>query len=83
MRTTIRIDDELLKEAKQFATKTGRSLTSVIEDAIREVLARQRGSGEKVPVRLTTVSGNGLLPGIDLDDSAALLELLEADDDPG
>jgi hypothetical protein len=66
-----------------LASRSGKSLTSVIEDALREVLARQRRTGEKNPIRLTTVSGTGLQPGIDLDDSAMLLELMEAGDDPG
>lgn len=37
MRPTIRLDDQLLKEAKQLAAQSGRSLTSVIEDALREI----------------------------------------------
>jgi hypothetical protein len=81
MRTTIRIDEELLREAKQFAARTGKSLTSVIEDALRESLSRQRGSGQRKPARLTTFSGKGLLPGVDLDDSAALLDRMESTDD--
>lgn len=82
MRTTIRIDEQLLKEAKQFAARSGKSLTSVIEDALRESLARQRGSGQREPVRLITVGGKGLLPGVDLDDSAALLDVMESSDGP-
>lgn len=62
MRTTIRIDDQLLKEVKQLAVRRGKSLTAVIEDALREALARQRGSEEREPVRLTTFSGKGLPP---------------------
>lgn len=82
MRTTIRIDEELLKEAKQFAVRSGKSLTAVIEDALRESLSRHRGSGQREPVRLVTFDGKGLLPGVDLDDSAALLGLMEHSDDP-
>lgn len=82
MRTTIRIDDQLLREAKEFAARSGRSLTSIIEDALRETLSRQRDSGQREPVRLVTVGGKGLLPGVDLDDSAALLDLMESSDDP-
>jgi hypothetical protein len=77
MRTTIRIDDQLLAEAKQLAAQTDRSLTSVIEDALREMLARRKQTVKRHPVQLTTVSGNGLLPGVDLDDSAALLDLMD------
>jgi hypothetical protein len=78
MRTTIRIDEQLLREAKQLAVRSGRSLTAVIEDALRESLARQGGSGPREPAHLITFGGQGLLPGVDLDDSAALLDLMEA-----
>ena len=76
MRTTIRLDDQLLTEAKLLAAATGRSLTSVIEDALREMLARKRTSSQRPPIRLKTVPGK-LQAGIDLDDSAALLEVME------
>jgi hypothetical protein len=82
MRTTIRIDDELLKKAKQLAVRSGKSLTAVIEDALRESLARQEPSKRREPVHLVTFKGKGLLPGVDLDDSAALLDLMESRDDP-
>jgi hypothetical protein len=83
MRTTIRLDDDLLLEVKQIAARSDRTLTSVIEDALREMLARRRGETEqRAPVRLTTVAGTGLQPGADLDDSAALLSLMEEADDP-
>ena len=82
MRTTIRIDDQLLAEIKQLSAQTGQTLTSIIEDALRQMLARRQQIGERPPVKLITVSGNGLQPGVDLDDSAALLELMDASDDP-
>jgi hypothetical protein len=82
MRTTIRLDDDLLGEIKQFAARSDKTMTSVIEDALREMLARQQGTKTRAPVRLTTVSGRGLQPGVDLDDSAALLSLMEESSDP-
>jgi hypothetical protein len=81
MRTTIRIDDQLLKKAKQLAARSGKSLTSIIEDALRESLARQQLAGPLEPVHLVTFKGKGLLPGVDLDDSAALLDLMESPGD--
>ena len=78
MRTTIRIDEDLLKEAKQQAARQGTTLTAIIEDALRESLARQHSDQERKPVHLPTFGGNGLLPGVDLDDSAALLDLMES-----
>ncbi len=82
MRTTIRLNDELLAATKQFALQTGRTLTAVVEDALREVLSRHQQKQKKAPVQLTTVKGKGLLPGVDLDDSAALADLMEQDNAP-
>jgi hypothetical protein len=83
MRTTIRLPDSLLREAKAYAARSGKTLTAVIEDALRESLARQHADRPgRAPVKLTTVAGHGVQPGVDLDDSAALLELMEAPDDP-
>ena len=82
MRTTIRLDKQLLTEVKQLALQRGQTLTAVIEDALREMLARQRKMAERPPVYLTTVEGEGLLPGVDLDNSASLLDLMEQSDDP-
>jgi hypothetical protein len=45
------------------------------------MLARRQSMKEREPVRLTTVSGRGPRPGVNLDDAAALLALMEADDD--
>ena len=81
MRTTIRLDEQLLTETKRLAVQTGRSMTAVIEDALREVLARQNQLAERPPIYLTTVDGDGLQPGVDLDDSAVLLDLMEAGND--
>lgn len=81
MRTTIRLDDALLAAAKQEAARSGRTLTAVIEDALRQALA-QRDGGHGEPVELITCGGRGLQPGVDLDDSAALLDLMDAGDDP-
>lgn len=83
MRTTIRLPDELLKEAKKRAAERGTTLTALIEDALREVLSRAReGQAGAEPVCLPTVGGGGVRPGVDLDDTASLLELMEAGGDP-
>jgi hypothetical protein len=78
MRTTINIDDALLAEAKQVAARTGRSLTAVVEDALRESLHRRRHTTRRV-VELPTFGEGGVQPGVDLDDSAALLDLMDHD----
>jgi hypothetical protein len=79
VRTTIRLDDRLLAEAKKLAAASGRTLTAVIEDALRESLARRANAraGERVELPVSR-SGGRLQPGVDLDDSAALLALMES-----
>lgn len=81
MRTTIRIDEQLLNQAKMLALRSGKTLTAVIEDALRESISRQASSTPRAPVHLVTFKGNGLCPGVDLDDSAALLDRMESEDD--
>ncbi|MGH7332651.1 MAG: ribbon-helix-helix protein, CopG family [Candidatus Rokuibacteriota bacterium] len=76
MRTTVRLDDELLRRTKALAAQTGRTLTAVIEDALREALARQRGRRRQARVTLPKFKGSGLQPAIDLDDTAGLLEIM-------
>ena len=83
MRTTIRLDDELLRAAKRRAVETGQTLTAVIEEALRQALARRSAGGPSSRIELPVSQGGGVLqPGVDLDDSAALLELMETADAP-
>ena len=76
MRTTINLDDELYRTARIVAARTGRTLTQVFEDALRESFARSAGAPRR-PVEIPTFKGNGTLPGIDLDDTSVLLEQVE------
>lgn len=75
MRTTVRLDEQLLREVRLAAARTGRTMTAVIEDALRESLNRPAARTETSRVRLPTVRGRGLH--VDLDDSAALLDRME------
>ena len=79
MRTTIRLrlDDSLLAEAKKAAGEQGTTLTAVIENALRQSFAHRRYVAQRGKVRFTTSGKGGLRSGVDLDDSAALLELME------
>ncbi len=81
MRTTIQIDDHLYAELKNIAARTGRSLTAVISDALRDSLSRRRIS-ERPAVDLPLFSGTGVMPGVDLNDSAALFDRMEQGDEP-
>ena len=78
MRTTSNLPEPLLAQARRRAAETGRTLTAFIADSVRESLARRPQN--QPPVRLTTFRGSGLQPGVDLDDSAALQDLMDGTD---
>ena len=80
MRTTVRLDDKLLAEAKKLAIDTGRTFTQVLEDALRMALAQQKERKRTKPVKLHTFKGNGLQPGVDLSNNAALADLMDEHD---
>jgi hypothetical protein len=82
VRTTIRLPEDLVRAVKRLAADTERTMTRVIEEALREAVARRDQPPKSRKVRLPTFAGGGLRPGVDLDDSAALLELMEGGDDP-
>lgn len=76
MRTTLRLDDDLLRDAKRRAIDRGVTLTQLVEDALRSELAR-RPRAPPDRIELPTVDGGGTLPGVDLDDGAALRDLMD------
>ena len=76
MRTTIQLDDQLLRKIREQAAKTGKTMTAVIEDAIRQSFSMKKLM-RRGRVRLTTVRGKGPRAGVDLDDSASLLDLMD------
>ena len=78
MRTTIRINDDLLKRAKKRAADEGRTLTSLIEDALALVVAKPKpGRRERVDLPVSKAAG-GVLPGVDLNRSGDLEEVMNA-----
>ena len=81
---TIEIDDRLFAEAREFAAEEGRSVATVVEDALREVLSRRRtnrrGAEEHNRITLPARGEGGLQPGIDLDNSASLWDLMDHSD---
>lgn len=77
MRTTIRLESHLFKQLKQMAAETQRTFTSIIEDAVREVLSRREKKASRQKVHLPVFGGQGLQPGVDLDHSSALLDRMD------
>jgi hypothetical protein len=75
-RTTVRLPKDLLTRAKRKAAAEGRTLTSLIEDGLRLVVAdnRKAGKAKRVLPPVSKASG-GPMPGIDLTDFSALQEI--------
>ncbi len=72
------MDDVLFRQVKEHAARVNASFTRVVEESLREYLARRRPGRVREPIRLPTFAGEGLLPGVDLDDTAALLDVMES-----
>jgi hypothetical protein len=80
MRTTVRLDDDLLAKAKAHAARTGRTLTALLEDALRAFLTLEKRGRQHRRLELPTFNGGGPRPGVDLDNSADLLDVMEGSD---
>jgi len=78
MKTTLLLDDEVHRQAKQASARLGIPLTRFIEEAIRLKISTEV-SRHAEPVRKLPVSKSkgGLQPGIDLDNTAELLDILD------
>ena len=80
MRTTVTIDDDLLAQAKAEAARQRRTLSDIVQDALRLGLTArdQRVSGVDFPV-----SGDPAVPPlIDIYDKEALAEVMGDNEPP-
>jgi hypothetical protein len=75
-RTTVRLPEDLLRRAKRKAAAEGRTLTSLITDGLRLVVAENRSvtKPKRVMPRVSKAAG-GLVPGLDLGNLPALQEM--------
>ncbi len=78
VRTTIRLDDDLFREVKAAAAASGQSLTQFVADTLRSRLRGESNAATGERPGIPVFVGDGLQPGVDLDDSAALLDLMES-----
>jgi hypothetical protein len=78
MRTTIRLNDDLLKQAKKRAADEGRTLTSLVEDGLVLILSKTKaGRRKRIKLPVSKATG-GFLPGVDLNRSSDLEEVMNA-----
>ena len=78
MRTTLTLDDRIMKTARQRAAKEGRPLKDVIAEALRLGLNLSKNASRgATPFKLTIVDGRGTQAGVRLDDRDALFDIMD------
>lgn len=82
MRTTLDLDDALLRAAKQRAARDGQTLTSLIEEALRMLLDElsERDTVRR-DIALPTFGGDGFQIGVRPADWKSVRDADYADDD--
>jgi hypothetical protein len=69
MRTTLDIDDPILREVKALREKEGRSMGAVVSELLAETLARRRSSRVRPPFRWIS---RDMKPLVDIPDKEAV-----------
>ena len=78
MKTTLLLDDEIHRQAKQASARLGIPLTRFIEEAIRLRINSESATRAELVRRLPVCKKKGgLRSGIDLDNTAELLDVLD------
>jgi hypothetical protein len=78
MRTTLNIDEDLMARVRERAAETGRTITEVVEQALRAEVAGTKPSAGAFALRWAPVRGTPL-PGVDLADRDALYGVMEGE----
>jgi hypothetical protein len=73
MKTTLNIDDEVMRALKREAARQGRTMSELVETALRMLLTPKRRQ-EKLPPLPTFRSGGAL---VDIADREALYQAME------
>ncbi|MEO8585129.1 MAG: DUF2191 domain-containing protein [Acidobacteriota bacterium] len=75
MKTTVEISDPLMREARKAAEREGRTLRSLLEEGLREVLSG-RERKQEFRLRDGSFKGKGVQPGVDLSDWETMRSLI-------
>lgn len=76
MRTTLDLDDGLLRQARRKAAEERRTLTAVIEEALQMLLRRPARTRQRFRLRWVTRRGTRA-PSVDVADREALYQRLD------
>ena len=78
MRTTIDVNDTLLRAVKTHAAREHQTLKETFERALRAYLTRPAQAPTEAPL-IPVFRGQGIQPGVDLTDNAALQAIMDAE----
>jgi hypothetical protein len=73
------MESELLKDVRKYAAEHDRTMTSVIEEAIRNLLAMAAHPADEEPYVAEPFSVGELAPGIDWSSNRSIREATERD----
>ena len=81
VRTTVRLPDALMAQARREAQRRGETLTALIERGVRHEIAHPPAAParRKVDLPVSPCRG-GARPGIDLTNSAALWDIMDGNE---
>jgi hypothetical protein len=81
MKIMIDLTDDLVQQANKAALEAKTTLDGFIENALREALAKRQVRKPGSEFKVTTFGSGGLLPGVNLDNSSALQDIMEPPDE--
>ena len=78
MKTTLNLNDQVLRQAKARAARDGITLTKFVEDSLRAKLMTKRGKEPAFKLKLITVKGSRP-PNVDISDRDALYDVIDTE----
>ncbi len=76
MKTTLYLDDRLMRQVKKRAAETGRTMSSMIEAALRDLMRREAKPEKPYRLEMKCVKGTKV-PDIDIADRDQLYDRME------
>jgi hypothetical protein len=80
--TTVRLNPALTRKAKAYARANKLTFTAVMERALQEYLASPRSAKRPRKIAFPTFGTGGTLPGVDINNNAKLLDIMDGIVDP-
>ena len=77
MRIAIYLTKDLIQDAEKAAVEQHTTLSAFVGDAIRLALDRRRRARSDRKFKITTYGEGGVLPGVDLSNTSALLDIMD------